>query len=111
MESEYNEWRCVEGRVDSAAEHFVIEYGDESALIARVGQGAEKTFVIEYQPNPPLKDDIQEATTAVRHEIEFYLLKVGGPDPWAYAKYHCGTMANAYSKVNWGYVPSQSDRS
>ena len=111
MESNNNEWRCIEGSVDPLEEHFVIEYGDEAALVARVAQGTDKTFVVEYEANPPFKGDSQQAITAVRREIEFYLLEVGGPDPWVYAKYHCGTMANAYSKINWRHVPGRSNRS
>lgn len=110
MESNNNDWRCVEGSVDQAAEHFRIVYGDEGTLMARVAQGADKTFVVEYESRPTPGGDSQQALDAVRREIEFYLLEVGGPDPWAYAIYHCGTTANVYSKVHWGYVPGRSDR-
>ena len=111
VDSDNTKWRLVEGSVDPAVEHFEIRYGDEGALIARVSQGAEKTFVVEYETHPALKGDSQQAMAAVRREIESYLLDVGGPDPWTYAKYHCGTMANVYSKVDWGHVPGKSDGS
>ena len=108
MDSNRTEWGCVEGSVDLAEEHFEIMYGDEGALIARVSQGPERTFIVEYEAHPTLEGESQQAVAAVRREIEFYLLEVGGPDPWTYAKYHCSTMANAYSKVDWGYVPGRS---
>ena len=108
VDSDRTEWRCIEGSVDPAVDHFEIMYGDEDALIARVSQGPDKTFVVEYETHPTLKGDSQQAIAAVRREIDFYLLEVGGPDPWTYAIYHCGTMANAYSEVKWGHLPGRS---
>ncbi len=106
-----NQWRCVEGSIDTSAEHFEITYGDAGALVARVSQGPNQTFVVEYEARATLEGDSEQTIDAVRREIEFYLLEVGGPDPWPYAKYHCDTMANVYSNVHWGHVPGRSDSS
>ncbi len=47
--------------------------------------------------DPEILEDIQR-------ELDFYLLEVGGPNPWGYAIYHCGTASNAFSSVSWSYV-------
>lgn len=110
MDSDNNKWRCIEGSVEQTAEHFEILYGDEGALIARVSQGADKTFVVQYEALPTVENDIQQAVDAVRKQIEYYLVELGEPDPWSYAVYHCGTMADAYSQVHWAHIPASSDR-
>jgi hypothetical protein len=45
---------------------------------------------------------VARALADTRKELDFYLLDVGRPDPWAYAHYHCGTASNVYGKVHWG---------
>jgi hypothetical protein len=42
---------------------------------------------------------------AARKDIDFYLVEKGEANPWAYAKYHCSTAANIYSKVHWLCFP------
>ena len=37
----------------------------------------------------------QEATDAVRKQLDFYLVELGEADPWGYARYHCTTVSNA----------------
>ncbi len=40
-----------------------------------------------------------------RKSLDFYLVGLNKPDPWAYAIYHCNTAANMYSEVHWSYFP------
>ena len=40
-------------------------------------------------------------------ELDFYLIQKREPDPWGYAKYHCRTGANMYSKICWAYYPKR----
>ena len=44
-----------------------------------------------------------EMEAAVRRELDFYLVELGEKDPFAYARYHCGTAANLYSRVHWSF--------
>jgi hypothetical protein len=41
----------------------------------------------------------------VKAELDYFLIEFGGPDLWEYAKYHCSTAANVYSKGHWRYYP------
>ena len=43
----------------------------------------------------------------VEKEIKFYLIEKGEENPWAYAIYHCSTVANVHSKVHWFYYPKK----
>ena len=41
----------------------------------------------------------------VHRELRYYPdypVELGEPDPWLYARYHCGTTSNWYSRVHWG---------
>ncbi len=97
-----------EGIVDTTIEHIEILYGDfekhgEEGLVpvARLSPGGGKhSFVVEFlvkagQPNTT------EMLEKSRSQLDFFLVEKGEPDPWAYAKYHCGTAANIYSDVHW----------
>jgi hypothetical protein len=48
----------------------------------------------------------EQMINAARKELDFYLVDKREPNPWAYAKYHCNTAANMYSKVHWSYFPN-----
>lgn len=43
----------------------------------------------------------------IETQLDFYLVELREPDPWAYAIYHFRTAANVYSRVYLGYVPRQ----
>lgn len=111
-------WRWKEGAVDRAHDHFELRYGDgmgeegwaDWMPVALVGPAVRRTFPVEFLPDTdgrPLDGDI---TAAVRRELDFYLIEVGEPDPWLYAQYHGGTMADAISLVHWGYVRQQGSQ-
>lgn len=53
----------------------------------------------------------EEAIAAVQHELDYYLVEPGELDPWAYAVYHTGTLANLYSPVHWNWItPEETGR-
>jgi hypothetical protein len=37
----------------------------------------------------------------VRGELDFHLIGLDEPDPWAYPRYHCTAAWNAYDSVHW----------
>jgi hypothetical protein len=90
--------------VDSTREHLRLSYGDEMELVALIGPPVDKTFPVQLVLPPDAVGGAEKAE-AVGRELDFYLLDAGGPTPWQYAIYHCGTAANVYSKVHWGYFP------
>ena len=90
----------AEGKVDPAGEHIGIFYEGHPglmALVANCGAGITVEFLAECE---------REAKAAITEELDFYFVRLGEKNPWAYAKYHCSTAANAYSKVQWGYFPT-----
>jgi hypothetical protein len=103
--------RWQEGRVDRAKEHFELRY--ESTVkfgsdwidwipVAVVGPPTASIVNVQFlveSGNPRNA----EAVSDVKKEIQFYLVELKKPDPWGYAKYHCGTSSNIYSNVHWGY--------
>ena len=101
----------VEGRVDVAGEHIVLLGEDFETAIARVAPAADGAFVVEFLvADDPLDSAAQRMLSEARRELDFYLLEVGGPDPWAYAIYHCGTAANLYSSLHWSLEPASEER-
>lgn len=92
-------WRWVEGDIDPRRERLELRHrGDPSRVAAMVGPPRDRTFRV------CLISDDPEILEEIRKELDFYLLEVGGPNPWGYAIYHCGTASNAYSSVSWGHV-------
>lgn len=93
------------GQVDQTKEHFALSYGSipETRTVALVGPLTDGLFVVQIllEPTDARPADILRA---VLDELDFYLGEVGGPDPWTYAKYHCGTMSNIYSSVHWSFL-------
>jgi hypothetical protein len=45
-----------------------------------------------------------------KEELDFYLVELHERDPWLYAKYHCGTIANVYSSIHWSFFSRKADR-
>jgi len=101
-------WAWQEREIDLAQEHFEVSYGlaksdpSQWVMVARVGPPTNGGFGVQFmveRANPAY----EQAINAVVEEVEFYLGNKGEPDPWAYAKYHCGTASNLYSSVHWSY--------
>ena len=95
-------WEWVEGRVDRTRDHFVL-WCDPAGVedCAFVGRGGPGRFVVEFCGAAIVPGATRDA---VERQITFYLVEKRERDPWRYAKYHCGTGANAYSTIHWGFV-------
>lgn len=96
----------VEAKVDQQKEHLVITYEDGAEPLVRIARGSHKRFVVEYESS--WNDLDEESRRNIERELYFYLIELQEPDPWSYARYHCGTTANAYSSVHWGWVPERA---
>lgn len=100
-------WKWVMGSGDTNREYIEIRYGDVNEVepkdfiaVARIGPPHDRTFTVEFLIDPS-SSEYRELIERTQQELDFYLLEVGGANPWAYAKYHCGTAANIYSPVHW----------
>jgi len=96
-------WSWHEGRVDERSDHLRLTYAPTELAGALVGPPVDRAFPVRFVAAP---DADANQRDAIRRELDFYLLEVGGPDPWAYAIYHCGTMSNAYADVHWSWHPA-----
>jgi len=97
-------WRWIEGIVGREMDHIVLTYRDGPNPVALLSPGPSQTFIVEF-PVEPTGEDARLKRDAARRELDFYLVELRKPDPWAYAIYHCGTAANAYSDVHWSFFP------
>jgi hypothetical protein len=98
-------WSWHEGAVDEQADHLLLTYASLDLPVALVAPPVDRAFPVRFIASAPEADATPR--DAVRRDLDFYLLEVGGPDPWGYAIYHCGTMANAYSDVRWSWHPAE----
>lgn len=101
--------RWQEGRVDHTKEHFELRYGSAEdsdwskwAPVAVVGPPIAGIVNVQFLVESGHPKNAN-AVGDVAREIQFYLIDKGEPKPWAYAQYHCGTLANAYSLVHWSF--------
>ena len=98
----HNQWKWIQGRVDTDQDHFKINYREDPSAIALVGLGEHRTFVVQFLENCPTDTD---CLNAVKKQLDFYLCEKKERDPWLYAKYHCNTASNFYSRVHWAFCP------
>ena len=106
-------WSWSEGKVDIIKEHMELRYGsvedggwDDWIPVALITAPKDKVFNVQFIIQS--HDEASKlAIEATKRELDFYLLEVGGADPWAYAQYHCGTMADVYSQVHWSFIKSE----
>ena len=117
-------WKWIEGVVDTNKDHIKLWHGKPprqdskgriyqyaKTPIALLARGPGKTFRAQFLLTArPTDKRTTKILKDVRRELDFYLLQVGGSDPWAYAQYHGSTMANFYSKVHWAWCPKASKR-
>ena len=68
-------------------------------------------FLVEFLLDPTAGVEAGEAIELARKELDFYLVELNEPDPWEYAIYHCGTSANVYSQIHWGYYVPEAEES
>ena len=112
MGAKIDRWR--EGSVERSEEHFELRFGsaendgwDEWVPVAVIGP--PKAGAVSVQFLVDSSESNAAVVSKVISEIQFYLLEVGKPDPWGYARYHCGTSSNVYSDVHWSFF-EPSDR-
>ena len=112
MRNIQTDWRWEEGEVDEREEHIELYYGKEGETpyengkpIARIAKPNQHVFTVEWlvtQDSPGHQTMLADA----RHELDFFLVELNKPNPWAYAIYHCSTASNIYSPVHWSYFPT-----
>ena len=99
-------WSWQDGAVDPRRDYLELRYGaqetdpGEWVAGARVGPPTGRVFPVQWLIDPKDPEN-RGLVQAIREDLDFYLLEVGGRDPWLYAQYHCGTMANWYGFVHW----------
>ena len=104
-------WKWQDGVVEPLAEHIELRCGDARTSqyedwlpVARIGRPQAHTFSVQWLLSPESPE--QESIIAdARRELDYYLITLQMPDPWAYAAYHCDEYSNMYSKVHWSFFP------
>jgi hypothetical protein len=100
-------WSWREGSVDRRRDHLVLSHDAFKSPLAVVGPAVEGVFPVELTEVRSVSDpDLGKALEAARRELDFYLVELSEPDPWAYAIYHCRTMSNVYSSIHWSWHPA-----
>jgi hypothetical protein len=71
----------------------------------------DERYAAEFLLDPTASDEAAQATSEAKTALDFYLVELNEPDPWAYAIYHCGTASNLYSSIQWEHrLPAEEDR-
>jgi hypothetical protein len=108
--SESTRWKWKAGKVDRAAAHLKLVYGDAELPVTLVAKPVGNLFVVEFLEAPELdQGEYGRIKLAVTKELTFYLVEKGEKDPWQYAIYHRSTASNIYSHVHWGYFPGGTE--
>lgn len=100
-------WSWAERAVSPTEDHFELRYGsaedsDWSAWVpvARVGRPIKRVFGVQFIIDRTTANSAKMIDAAVK-ELDFYIVELGEKDPWACARYHCTTIADAMSSVHW----------
>ena len=104
----------VSGEVDQDSEHIVLKYGDFSTTssaeyikVARIGKPVAGIVTVQFLIEPA--DDLRiEMLDEAFSQIKSYLVVTRALSPWEYAIHHCGTSANLYSMLHWGYCADKT---
>ncbi len=95
----------TEGVVNPDDEHVLISYGElggQCTPIALLAAGPGRGYTVQFMLNPTGDDERgQEILDKVRGELDFHLVELDEPDPWAYPRYHSATAWNACGSVHW----------
>ena len=99
-------WKWVKGQVDIDKDHIKISYDDDPKPLVLIAPPKRNEFVVQFLLDEASATKEQKAKIDdVIVDLDYFLIELGERDPWAYAKYHCSTAANVYSKVHWSYYP------
>ena len=98
-------WSWAEREVAREQPHLMLSHDEHDAPVALVGAPVGGIFPVQFLVSRGSDDEVMRRVVAdTVRELDYYLIELGEPDPWAYAGYHCGTAANLYSRVHWGRV-------
>jgi hypothetical protein len=98
-----------EGVVDRGQDHIQIRYGERNKPVALVTRHADKRFKVQFLLRErPGDAHSRRILNEVRGDLTHYLFGLVGPDSWAFAQFHCGTVANFSSRVRWSWHPKES---
>ena len=107
----------VEGPVSPDGEHMSLSYGafdapgrDEPPFpeVARVSPPQKGVITLELLIDDSTAHD-EEIIAAVRRRVHWLFVEKREPNPWAYARYHCTTSANIYSRVHCSWMSGSDD--
>jgi hypothetical protein len=98
-------WSWHAAGVDARGDHLALWHRSIEEPVAVVGPPSKHSFPVEFRIPDATDPDLLEQ---VRRELDYYLIDLGEPDPWAYAIYHAGTTANIYGSVYWSWHPAGS---
>lgn len=93
------------GVVNPDDEHVVLSYGEferEQTPVALVAAGPGRAYTVQFMLEPGQEDTRgRSMVDEVRGELDFHLVELDEPDPWAYPRYHGATAWNACGSVHW----------
>ena len=101
--------RVIEGPVSENEEHIALTYGSVDTdktpypTVARVSAPRDGGINLDFLITESTTRDA-DVMAAVRRQVHWLFLEKNEANPWAYARYHCTTGANVYSRVHWGWV-------
>ena len=98
--------------VSEDEEHIRLTYGDPQEddwdkwpVVARMSRPVDDVFRVEWLVDPEAEPEMVRAATQT---IDFIMIWLREPDPWAYACYRCGTAGNLYSMVHLAHITPDS---
>lgn len=97
-----NNRKLIQGKVDLRFDHIKLYFDEDKDPVAIVTAKSNNSFTYLI-----LRKDDSEVVNSVVKELNYYLIELNEENPWAYARYHCTTAANIYSKVHWSYCEGQ----
>lgn len=105
------QYSIVPSFVDIAKEHIKLVDKKSKNAIALVAPGKACEFRVQFlDPLNPEEEDAVMVLQNAKKQLDYYLVDKGEENPWQYAQYHCGTMANYYSSVIWSYFSGAVQR-
>ncbi len=111
------QWSWFEGSINRNNEYIEIRFGsaeksgwDDWIPVAFIQPHGSDAFVAEYCLKKSLDSD-GLIMKGLREELDFYLIELGEPNAWNYAKYHAGSTANVYSHYHWSVIPGHMNDS
>jgi hypothetical protein len=96
MENENTCWE--KGKINKEREYIELLWREDKTLICLLQPSRNNYFIVEF--NDRLNSNY---VNAAEEALDYYLIELNEPYPWKYAKYHCSTASNIYSKITWEF--------